>query len=59
MQYGWYDNMDGIDRDKGTTTMGWFAVNLGNSYVLHAELTGATVAIEIASKKGWNYLWPE
>lgn len=51
--------MDGIDRDKDTTTMGWFAVNLGNFYVLHAELTGATVAIEIASKKGWNYLWPE
>lgn len=41
----------GIYRDKSTTTMGWFAVNLGNSSALCAELTGAIVAIKIASKQ--------
>lgn len=57
--YNWSAACGGLYRDKSTTTMGWFAVNLGNSSALHAELTGAIVAIEIASKKCWNYLWLE
>lgn len=49
----------GIFRDKSVAVLGCFAVNLGISYALHAELIDAMFAIELADKKVWHNLWLE
>jgi ribonuclease HI len=38
---------------------GGYAQNIGNETVLHAELMAMILAMEIANKKGWKYLWIE
>ena len=49
----------GIFRNSSAEFVGAFAFNLGISNSLVAELQGVMIAIEIASQKGWNYLWLE
>ena len=49
----------GIFRNSTADFMGAFAFSLGISNSLFAELQGAMIAIEIASQKGWKYLWLE
>jgi ribonuclease HI len=38
---------------------GEYAQNIGNQTVLHADLMAMILAMEIANKKGWKYLWIE
>lgn len=56
-------NTDGtygdIFRDRSATSLGCFSLNLGITFALHAELTVAKLAIEIAYKKGWHNFWLE
>ena len=49
----------GIYRNSNSDFIGAFAINLGVTTTLCAELIGAMVSIEIAHKKGWRYLWLE
>lgn len=49
----------GIFRDYRASFMGCFAANIGITCSLHAELTGAMWAIEIANQRGWTNLWLE
>lgn len=46
----------GIFRDKNAASLGCFALNIGCSYALHAELFGAIFAIGTTYKKGWKRL---
>ncbi|KAL2989974.1 hypothetical protein AAZX31_11G170400 [Glycine max] len=39
--------------------IGDFSSNLGISFVLHAELVGIMIAIEITFARGWRKLWIE
>lgn len=55
---GW-SSCGGIFRDYHASILGCFAANLGISFSLHAELTGAMMAIEHASQEGWNHFWLE
>src|SRR6266487_7107213 len=49
----------GIFRDSNAAVVGCFAQNLHISTAFHAELIGAILAIELASKNGWISLWLE
>lgn len=49
----------GLFRDKGGNCLGCFAQNLGNVSSFYAELLAAILALEIAQRKGFNYLWLE
>lgn len=48
-----------IFNDYTIATRGCFAVNIGNTYALHAELLRVMFAIKIAYKKCWCNLWLE
>lgn len=49
----------GIFHDRNGSALGYFDFNLGISFSLHAELTAAMLAIELAFNKGWKRLWFE
>jgi ribonuclease HI len=49
----------GIFSDKDLTFLCCFAENTGKGSAFHAELSGATRAIELAYQNHWDYLWLE
>jgi len=49
----------GIYRNADSEFLGAFAINIGNTSALNAELIGAMVAIELAHLKQWHNLWLE
>lgn len=49
----------GVFRDYRASIIGCFTLNLGLSSLLHAELSGAMMSIEIVSDRGWHNLWLE
>jgi len=46
-------------RNANSEFLGAFAINIGLSSALLAELIGAMVAIEVAYHKGWHSIWLE
>ena len=49
----------GLFRNANSEFLGAFAINIGLSSALLAELIGAMVAIEVAYHKGWHSIWLE
>ncbi|KAK2443569.1 hypothetical protein QL285_014658 [Trifolium repens] len=49
----------GIFRNADSSFFGAYALNIGVSTSLKAELIGAMIAIETATNKGWSNLWLE
>ena len=49
----------GIFRNSNSDFLGVFAINIGQTSALNAELIGAMVAIELAHLKNWYNLWLE
>ena len=49
----------GVFRNSSSNFLGAFAVNLGTSNALCSEIIGAMLAIEIAHRMNWRYLWLE
>jgi ribonuclease HI len=49
----------GIFRNADSSFLGVYALNIGVSTSLKAELIGAMIAIETATNKGWSNMWLE
>lgn len=49
----------GTFRNNNVEALGCFPSFIGISTSLHADLVGAMLAIELAHKKGWKFLWLE